>query len=432
MKTYRLLPIAILFVLLFGAHAGQAADYRLLDREARAVQRDFVAAGGVSSTPVALLLSTDPARPEEAEETLARAASAALPDSRDGQRLWLAKRWMARGHLNEAAALLARVRGGGDAGAERELLQAEILSRQGRHGDAGALLQSVQAQMPQPWASYAAYNLAAALESAGRRQAALDALDALGRGAGGDAEVLALRDRANIALGFQRLGGSDAAGAKAAFDRVRFDGPFSAEALLGLGWVEFSQNNLSRALIPWTELNQRGAVEPAVREALLLTPYARWQVGAYREAVEQYRGAIARLDRELALFDRTLAGVRGGTLLEALRVASGDDGVRLPAEYDSPYLRSVVIAGPFQAALETLLHLREIETQAARLPGGAALGRRAADAAAAHRDFLREYADGDLSAQRARSASYRARAHFELARLLDEVSAREHARETAK
>lgn len=436
MTTDRFLPIAILLVLLSGASAGQASDYRTLDAEARAVQRGFVAAGGISTTPAALLLSADPARIDEAESMLARAASPALPDSSDGQRLWLAKRWMARSYLDEAAALLARVRGGDartDTGAERALLQAEILARQGRHGDAVALLQSAQPQMPQPWASYAAYNLAAAQQSAGRSPAALETLDALGRGTGGDVEVLALRDRANIALGFQRLGAGDVAGAKAAFDRVRFDGPFSAEALFGLGWVEFSQNNLSRALIPWTELNQRGAIEPAVREALLLTPYARWQVGAYREAVEQYRSAIIRLDNELALFDRTLAGLRGGALLDALSVAArGESALRLPADYDSPYLRSVVTATPFRAALETLQQLREIEKQAAQLPGGAVLVQRAAGASAAHRDFLRTYADAELAAQRGRSVSFRARAHFELARLLDEVSARENAREAAQ
>ncbi|MDR2877562.1 MAG: tetratricopeptide repeat protein [Chromatiales bacterium] len=435
MMTNRLLPIAMLFVLLLGMRAGEAADYRALDAEVRAVQRVFAAAGGAVSSQTAVLLSVDPAHINDAEEVLARAASSGslLPDSRDAELLWLAKRWMARAYLNEAATLLARVRGNGDVGSEKILLQAEILARQGRHADAAALLQSAQAQMPQPWASYAAYNLAAASLSAGRTQAALETLDALGRGTGGDDEVLALRDRANITLGFQRLGAGDGAAAKAAFDRVRFDGPFSAEALFGLGWSEFSQNNLSRALIPWAELNQRGALEPAVREVLLLAPYARWQLGAYREAVEQYRTAITRFDAELALLDRTRAGLGGDALLDTLSItAQGDGAPRPPAGYDSFYLRALMSAEPFRAGLDTLRHLREIEREAVSLPGGSAIATRANAAAAGYRELLRAYADADLGAERERSVSYRARAHFELARLLDEVSARENQQEGAK
>lgn len=404
-----------------------AADYRPLDRAARDLQREFLAAGGlVAEGPVTALLAVDPAGAPAADEALGRVP--ALPATADGRRLWLAKQWMHRGYLREAADLMARMGVPADAAlsAERAVLQAEVLALQGRPAEAAALLEGVQS--PDPWAAYARYNRAAALRAAGGGdRSAMDLLEALGRVQASEPEVLALRDRANIALGFLQLGRGDAAAAKPAFDRVRFDSPFSAEALFGLGWVEFAQGNLSRALIPWVELNQHRTVEPAVREALLLVPYAQWHIGAYRDAVQQYRTAIAALDGELALFDRLLAALRDGTLLDALEPVSEADGVttwRTPAGYGSPYVHALLAQGSFQAAFETYRHLRALEGRAAAMPGAAGLRQRLAQAVADHRAYLQEYAAAEIDRHRVRSAGYRARAHFELARLLDEVAAR--------
>ncbi len=411
------------------AHGLAAADdYRALDREARDVQRQFVSSGGVlPPTRVRALLEVDPSAPGNAEQALAGAAS--LPSSADARALWLARQWMHRGYLREAAALLARLNpADAAAAAERAVLQGEILARQGQPGSAAAALAGVQS--PAPWAAYALYNRAVALVGANDRQSALTALDALGRVQTGEAETLALRDRANIASGFIYLGRGEQAAAKTAFDRVRLDSPFSSEALYGLGWVEFAQGSLSRALIPWTTLNERQVKEPAVREALLLLPYAQWRIGAYRDAVERYRAAIRFFDDEIALFDRVLAAWREGAALDAVQSVDGTDGVneyRIAGTYDTSYVRMVLTDGGFQAAYDTWRHLQAIERLLAAQPA-AALRQRAAQAVAMHRSYLQDQAVAMLGVQRERSAGYRARAHFELARLLDEMAVRGEAK----
>lgn len=396
-----LLALVLALAQLPGMSARADDGYRPLDDAARAAQRLYVQAGGVlPATPIGALLSADPARPDPA------AIAPRLPATAD-PRVWLAREWMYRGRLTEAEALLAG--SGGPAEAERLILRAQLLARTGRHAAAVSALDAA-GRLPQPWAAYAEYNRAAALDGAGRSEAALQALNALGQGTATEPEAAALRDRANIALGFRHLDRGDPAAAHSAFGRVRLDSPFSSRALLGLGWVEFRRDSLSRALIPWMELRQRDAADPSVREALLLVPYVQWRVGAYRDAVESYRSAIARLEGELAAVDGLLAG---GTLLDGL--AAGSDA--------APRRLSKLLAdGTLDAALETWRHLRTLDARTASLPPVVRTG--TAEAMANHRLWLQTRITEALTAERESIGVQRARAHFELARLLDDVAAR--------
>ena len=51
-------------------------------------------------------------------------------------------------------------------------------------------------------------------------------------------ELLALKDRANLALGFAYLQANEPAKARVALERVRLNGPYSNKALLGTGWAD--------------------------------------------------------------------------------------------------------------------------------------------------------------------------------------------------
>src|SRR3546814_1293049 len=53
-------------------------------------------------------------------------------------------------------------------------------------------------------------------------------------------EDLALRDRANLTLGWQFLQTQQGGTSKPVFSRVRVEGPFSNRALLGLGWAQLA------------------------------------------------------------------------------------------------------------------------------------------------------------------------------------------------
>lgn len=313
---------------------------------------------------------------------------------------------MHRGRQAEADALLMTQVN--SAQPERAMLRVHSLISSGRYAAALTALEQA-GRLPQPWAAYAEYNRAVALEGMGQKDAALQALNGLGQITAPDVEVAALRDRANIALGFRQLARRDSAAARAAFERVRLDSPFSSAALLGMGWVEFERNP-SRALIPWSELRQGDVADPAVREAMLLVPYVQWQVGAHRDAVNSYRSAITMLEADLGNVERILAGVREGALLDELTKT-------VPQR-----LEGIFIDGTLRAALDTWQYLRILEARTVSLPQAA----RASITLASdgHRAWLRDRIVESLEGERQRIDAQRARAHFELARLLDEVAAR--------
>lgn len=380
------------------AHAADPVGYRPLDEAARMAQRLYGEAGGVpAESPVALILTADPARPDPAS-IAARVPSATDPLA------WLAREWMYRGRRSEAESLLATP----GSQPERIALRVHLLLSAGRHTAALTMLEQA-GRLPQPWAAYADFHRAVALEGSGQQEAALQMLNSLGQIATQDAEVAALRDRANIALGFRQLERRDHAAARTAFERVRLDSPFSSGALLGMGWVEFERGNLTRALIPWSELRQRDAADPAVREVLLVLPYVQWQVGAHRDAVSSYRSAIAILEEDLLAVDRMLTGLRGGALVDELLRA-------VP-----PRLGGILLDGTLHAAIDTWRYLQAIEARASSL--APAVRSSIARANADHRVWLRDQMIAALETERQRVDAQRARAHFELARLLDDVAA---------
>jgi hypothetical protein len=363
------------------------------------------------------------------------------PATKDRLVLSLAKAWIGRGDLDRAAAELPRVAAtaGSDTYAERILLQARILMTRNHPVEAASLLEGVET--PPDWAAYARFNRAMALDRAGRRDAAMTVLDALGRATAADAEILALRDKANIVLGFMRLAQQQPGPAKEAFNRVRFEGPFSAQALYGLGWSDFERADYARAMIPWSELRRRGATDRTVQEVWLLIPYAQWRLGAYRDAVRGYREANGVFEREA----RRLRDVdaEAGRLLPVLAVVSAarrsGSHVALPAGYDLERLFDDHLADePLAQALDTY---RELQDQRRRLDGWAAFiqgkGDQAGDlqsrltAARSHLEqvlmeqeaFLRAAVRQQLERQRDRAERFERRASEELARLLDAIGA---------
>lgn len=178
-----------------------------------------------------------------------------------------------------------------------------------------------------------------------------------------DPEALALRDKANTALGFKLLDDQQGAAADAAFRRVRSPGPYSELALLGLGWAQlvpakgataqsappaaaapvktsigsspspFSSSwvvadedqadQLRRALVPWTELIGRDPTEAAVQEGSLAIPYALDHLGAHRQAVTYTQRAIGQLEHTRRHLEAALAHISSGQM--AKQVVDRDD-----------------------------------------------------------------------------------------------------------
>ena len=458
--------------------AGAALDYRPLDHEAQGIQQEvleigadaYTAADAARAGPaerqdalgtlVRLLalqrqgqaqgdedevnrarLEFDYGLHEDALALLNRLSDRAIgPSARDRFRLALAKTWAERGDLDRAADMLSQLSAvqGSAEQAERSLLQAGILMAKERNAEAAALLENVQS--PPEWAAYARFNRAAALARAGRGDAAASVLESLGRIESTDQEMLALRDKANIALGFLRLAGRQPGPAKDAFNRVRLDSPFSTKALYGLGWSDFEQGNVARALIPWNELQQRRVTDSTVQEVWLMVPYAQWRSGAYRDAVQSYREAVSLLVDDLKQFDTLAADARTGALVNALIAANTGDlpggAITLPGGYPVPYLIGLTMDGRYVEAFTTYRHLRDqqqrLDQWAKRLQGSgvhadlqtriAAAQSRLSRALAAHEAFLGDLAQSWVEPYRRRTERLQLRAREELARLLDEIA----------
>lgn len=295
---------------------------------------------------------------------------AGVTDAAARDRIWLAlaKTWARRGYAHRAEDALTRIGSGlGKEGrAEQALLQAQLLTDKQRYAEAAAALAAVQAT-PE-WSPYLRYNQAVALQQSGQSAAGAALLDELGQLKSADQDLLALRDKANLTLGFAHLGNRQAETAKAVLGRVRLDSLFSSRALLGRGWADYGLGNVSQALKSWTELAGRGVMDAAVHEAAVMIPFAQWQLHAYRDAVRQYRAVIDGYDGELARLDEVIAQTERGTLIAELAAPDSRADLdvlplRIADAEIRPYLLALLASDGFREAFTTYRNLRSQQRQ---------------------------------------------------------------------
>ena len=243
----------------------------------------------------------------------------APPPVRDRAWYFLAKIRYQRGLLAEAEEALGRIDKPLPVAAleeDRQLLTANVLLGRGRYAQAAAVLKAIAPTSEA--AHYARYNLGVALIRDGKALDGGPVLAALGGLVTDNEDLRALRDRANVAMGFASLQQGNTILARDYLQRVRLTGPLSNKALLGFGWAAAEQKRFTNALAPWTELAQRDASDAAVLEARLAVPYAYAELGAHQQALALYQQAIGSFDREAAAIDASIAAIRDGKLLDGL------------------------------------------------------------------------------------------------------------------
>lgn len=359
--------------------------------------------------------------PGQAADSLQRASGTGVGSLR-GKAWWeLALQRYRRGDYERASAALARSTGllPYELEQRRPLLQAQILLAQNRGAEAAALLkgwQPIQQQEP-----YTRYNVGVALVRAGDLLQGAGMLDSVGTMAAPDAESQALRDQANLAMGYGFLRTDQGATARPLLKRVRLGGPHSNLALLGAGWAELApdgkpQMNLylspvgcvedatrvlpesllilrrpprsacdrertfksrvffeqapgaaseaeryRRALIPWQTLIRRNPADAAVQEALLAVPYAYSRLKDREQAIEHYRNAISRYETEREHLQHTVRALREAPLRTATAAASEPMFAwTLPRAEDVLILGPLMASDTFQAALRDLQSLRSL------------------------------------------------------------------------
>lgn len=241
---------------------------------------------------------------------------------------------------------------------EHEMLRAQSLMAQGRFDAAAARLETVRSDGD--WLAYVRFNLGVALVRLGRDDEGTAQLDRVGRLRSDHPELQALRDKANLALGFAYLHAQNGERARDVLERVRLDGPHANKALLGVGWADVLQADYRQALTPWLALSERDALDSAVQESLLAVPYAFGRIGADGSAAEHYLGAMASFDRELANLDAAVVRARTGGIVPAL-LADDDQTIgrwhwqldRLPDSDDARYLYPLIADHAFQDGLRS-------------------------------------------------------------------------------
>lgn len=295
----------------------------------------------------------------------------------------LAEHWYRRGRLDAAGRLLSALRPAlPRAELERWMtLQSEVLIAQQRWGDAIAVLREQVDSDARTL--HARYNLGVALLRNGELVEGRRELDAVGRAAVRDETEAALRDRANVTLGYHFLGRELGGTAKPLFERVRVEGPHSNQALLGMGWAEIAprgerqarltedelpspyssfstlgvlirpgalspevlarlgltsfkqdalrgdeQQRLLRALVPWLELARRDPFDPAVQEGRLAIAQALDQLGAHRQALQTYLQAVEEFERARSRIAGIRAQLPQGRMIETMirRDADAESG----------------------------------------------------------------------------------------------------------
>lgn len=272
---------------------------------------------------------------------------------------YLGKVWYQRGYWAQAENALRKVEGElpPQLEAEKRNLLAQVLIQEGRFDDAIALLNGWRG--PADWTAFAQFNLGVALVRKGRLGDAAAMLDAVGQMQTPNDELAALRDKANLALGYAYLQAGQAAEAKPILQRVRLEGPQSNKALLGVGWADSAAEEYRAALVPWMELHGRNLLDAAVQESYLAVPFAFAKLNANAQAVEYYTTAIRSYSDESTRIDESIAAIRSGELLETLvkHDARGRYGwfwqlENLPDAPESRYLYHLLAGHEFQEGLK--------------------------------------------------------------------------------
>ena len=272
---------------------------------------------------------------------------------------YLAQVWYARGYLEEAEQALRKIQGklSPELEAQKDHLFANVLMYEGKFDEAVRLLVSWKGSPT--WSAYARFNLGVALVRQKRLADAEPFLTAVGTMYAETQELLALKDRANLALGFAELQAEQPAKAKVSLERVRLNGPYSNKALLGTGWADAALGDYKAALNPWMELRGRNLLDAAVQESLLAVPFAFGKLSANSQSAEYYESAVESYDAETVKLDDAITRINSGSMLQDVIKSERESRYgwfwQLKAVPDAPesrYLYTVLAGHDFQEGLK--------------------------------------------------------------------------------
>jgi len=246
-----------------------------------------------------------------------------------------------------------------------DFLRAQIHMANGRFAEAARILRGLE--NVKGLKGFATYNLGIALIKDGKELEGRQVLDRTGQIGGDDDLTLAIKDKANLVLGFKLFKEKDFEGAKLVLDRVRLNGPFSNRALLASGWADASRVRFERALVPWSALVTREVTDAPVQEAMLAVPYAYGKLNVNSKAAVMYGSALEKFDTEVDKLEASIRSIREGHFLQALareELKQDADWVvklrTLPQTPETYYLLDLMASHDFQESLKNYLDLEQL------------------------------------------------------------------------
>ena len=248
---------------------------------------------------------------------------------------------------------------------EEQFLRAQIYMVNGRFSDAVKILEDMRDT--KGFRGFAGYNLGMALFLQGKEKAGISQLEKAGLVRADNEATEAIRDKANLVLGYRLLDAKNYEQAKLYLDRVRLVGPFSDKALLGSGWAAVELKQFDRALVPWSILSKRNPTDKAVQESLLGVPYAYAQLELHGRSALLYGEALEVFEKELARVNASIESVRSGNFLAALvreeLKQDKDWAIKLRELPDAPetwYLTQLMASNDFQSSLRNYQDLEDL------------------------------------------------------------------------
>jgi len=249
-------------------------------------------------------------------------------------------------------------------------LRSQVYIAIGRFGDAVTLLQKLQNEPKLQ--GFASYNLGIALIQNGQEKEGILQLDQVGQLRSDEPAVLAIKDKANLTLGYKLLESGSPQQARKYLERVRLEGPFSNRALLGAGWVEVSLGQFDRALVPWSMLHERAETDAAVQESMLAVPYAYGKLDVHGKAAIMYGKAMDVFGREIDLLGASIRSIREGKFLTAILREEGKQDKNwlvnlrdLPDAPETRYLLELMASHDFQESLKNYKDLGDLRERLA-------------------------------------------------------------------
>lgn len=243
-----------------------------------------------------------------------------------------------------------------------ELLKAQIYISNEKFPDAIQLLNNIENDSAVD--GYASYNLAIAYIGNNETEKGILQLDKTGQINSSDKAVLAIRDKANLVLGYKLMENKQPERAIKYFERIRLGGPFSNRALLGSGWAAVSAEKYKQAIVPWTILSKRTVTNQSVQEVMLGLPFAYGKLEIHGKAAVLYGKALDAYSQELKKLDDSIRSIREGKFLEAVvqeeyrKDKNWLINLRnLPDAPETHYLMQLLASNDFQESLKNYFDL---------------------------------------------------------------------------